>query len=182
MNQMKYRSCQKCSALFPNWITINGKKWNLRSRIFCLTCSPLGTHNTRDLNSGDYGTKLIDGVKQKRCRKCNEIKPFDQFYSKSEWGRWFASCKKCSRKNSKIRRREFKQWCVNYKGGKCLNCGYNRCLRSMDFHHLDESEKDYDISSKWKISKEKAIKELDKCVLVCRNCHGEIHDGMTSLP
>jgi hypothetical protein len=181
MNQMKYRPCKKCGKSFPNWITINGKKWNLRSRNFCLECSPIGTHNTRDLTEGDYGTKLIDGKKYKRCRECKNIKPFEEFYAKSEWGRRYAVCRSCNKIISKKRRDEFKKWCVELKGSRCIICGYNKCLRSLDFHHINESEKDYDISSNWKKSKEEIIKELDKCILLCKNCHGEVHEGILTI-
>ncbi len=181
MNKMKYKHCKKCDATFPNWMIIGTKKWNLRSRRFCLTCSPIGTHNTRDLTEGDYGTIILDGVKCKRCRKCENVKPFIEFYSKSEWGRRYSVCSECCKSTSKIRRDSCKKWCVEYKGGKCQICGYNKCMRSLDFHHSDSSQKDYEISSNWKKSKEELIKELDKCILVCRNCHGEIHEGITKV-
>jgi len=71
-------------------------------------------------------------------------------------------------------RRRVKVKLVNYKGGKCEICGYNKCISSMDFHHLDPSEKDFSISSKT-LSFDRLKNEVDKCILVCRNCHGEIH-------
>ena len=79
-------------------------------------------------------------------------------------------------------RLENKKKAVNYKGGKCVICGYNNCLRSLDFHHLEPTEKEFSIS-KFKNKKfEDLILELDKCVLVCSNCHGEIHDGLIKIP
>lgn len=181
MNKMKFRECQKCKAPFPNWLIINGKKWNLRSRMFCPNCSPIGTHNTRNLNEGDYGTKLVNGIKHKRCRECQEVKPFDEFYAKSEWGRRYAVCSFCNRELSKKRRNEFKKWCVEYKGGKCQLCGYDKYFGSLDFHHRDPNEKDFEISANWKRLKETTTIELDKCDLVCANCHREIHGGITTL-
>jgi len=65
---------------------------------------------------------------------------------------------------------------VEYLGGKCQVCGYNRCLGSLVFHHIDSSTKEFGISSKGHSrSWERVKEELDKCVLVCSNCHGEIH-------
>lgn len=64
---------------------------------------------------------------------------------------------------------------VEYKGGKCQDCGYKKSYNSLDFHHIDPSQKDFSISQvnrSWEITK----KELDKCILVCSNCHGEIHE------
>lgn len=71
--------------------------------------------------------------------------------------------------------RDNKKRCVEYKGGKCQNCGYSKCLGSLIFHHLDPTRKEFGISSrtvKWITLKT----ELDKCILLCSNCHGEIHD------
>jgi len=63
---------------------------------------------------------------------------------------------------------------VEYKGGKCEKCGYNKCVKALTFHHLDPNEKDFTISGKsWSVDKLK--KEVDKCILVCSNCHIEIH-------
>lgn len=79
----------------------------------------------------------------------------------------------------KNRRRQIKKELVDIKGGKCQVCGYNKCLRSLEFHHLDPLQKDFTISGNLKrIKREKVIKELEKCILVCSNCHGEIHDGL----
>ena len=75
--------------------------------------------------------------------------------------------------------RRKKQAAVDYLGGKCSICGYNKCIQSLDFHHVNPANKKYKpsyIIMRWTWDKVK--KELDKCVLVCKNCHGEIHFGM----
>jgi hypothetical protein len=77
------------------------------------------------------------------------------------------------------RRKRLREQAVEYKGGKCIFCGYNRCQAALDFHHLDAKEKEFGISRdgitrSWA----KTVKELDKCVLVCSNCHREIHAGI----
>lgn len=71
---------------------------------------------------------------------------------------------------------------VEYKGNKCQLCGYNRCIEAMEFHHLDFSEKEFGISQKgytrsWEIVKE----ELEKCIILCANCHREVHSGLQHL-
>lgn len=65
---------------------------------------------------------------------------------------------------------------VEYKGGKCMKCGYSKCIRALDFHHNNPEEKDFSISSYKTYAWDKVKKELDKCVLVCSNCHREIHE------
>ena len=73
------------------------------------------------------------------------------------------------------RRLEAKERAIAYLGGKCRICGYDRCPSAMAFHHMDPWEKDFEISSR--VSWEKAKPELDKCVLLCFNCHQEVHAG-----
>lgn len=74
------------------------------------------------------------------------------------------------------RRQALREQALTYKGGACQICGYSRSHAALDFHHLDPMEKDFSISSR--MTSFNAIKaELDKCVLVCANCHREIHDG-----
>lgn len=74
-------------------------------------------------------------------------------------------------------RNRVKTEAVVYKGGKCSICGYNKCQKALDFHHLNPLEKDFNISGGTR-SFESIKKELDKCVLVCSNCHTEIHSGL----
>lgn len=81
--------------------------------------------------------------------------------------------------NVKNKRKELKIRSIEYKGGKCCKCGYKKCISALEFHHMDPKEKDFGISNKgytrsWNIIKE----ELDKCILVCANCHREIHENI----
>lgn len=71
---------------------------------------------------------------------------------------------------------------VEYKGGHCIICGYNRCMSALEFHHLDQNKKDFSISvNGYTMSWEKIKNELDKCVCVCANCHREIHSGLIDI-
>ena len=80
------------------------------------------------------------------------------------------------------RRYRIKKLLVEYKGNKCQVCGYNRCLSALEFHHLDPNSKDFTIASTMKYSNLDKLKvEVDKCILVCANCHREIHAGVISL-
>lgn len=81
------------------------------------------------------------------------------------------------RKNSKLRMLEA-------MGGKCNICHYDRCVDALEFHHLDPSKKDFGVGKvrrnpkKWSL----IIEELKKCILLCSNCHREVHSGITKLP
>ena len=77
-----------------------------------------------------------------------------------------------------LRRKKIRQMLVEYKGGKCELCGYNECIDVLDLHHKDPSTKEFGISSSGLTrSWEKNKVEADKCVLLCANCHREIHAG-----
>lgn len=63
---------------------------------------------------------------------------------------------------------------IEYKGEKCEKCSYDKCVAALEFHHLGPNEKDFTISGKsW--SFERLKKEVDKCILICSNCHKEIY-------
>lgn len=71
---------------------------------------------------------------------------------------------------------------IEYKGGKCQRCNYDRCKAALEFHHRDPEEKDFSISRKgFATSWEKVKLELDKCDMLCANCHREEHDILRRL-
>ncbi|HVG21805.1 MAG TPA: HNH endonuclease signature motif containing protein [Blastocatellia bacterium] len=72
---------------------------------------------------------------------------------------------------------------VSYKGGCRQICSYDRCFEALEFHHLDPTQKDFGISKKgYTRSWEKVKNEIDKCLLLCANCHREFHAGKLQLP
>lgn len=82
-----------------------------------------------------------------------------------------------------IHRRRIKARAIEYKGGKCVLCGYDRCNAALEFHHLDKTKKGFGLSRGGRIRSWESIKaELEKCVLVCANCHREVEAGVRELP
>ena len=76
-------------------------------------------------------------------------------------------------------RQRAKARAVLLKGGKCCLCGYEKSIRALHFHHMDPCKKDFAVGAEgvtraWN----KIEEELKKCILVCSNCHCEIHDGV----
>jgi hypothetical protein len=165
-------TCKNCGKLFPITIKINGERKNLHNRKYCLECSPWGQHNTKkiEIDSTAIGVK--------KCFMCGEIKQHADFYI-HKCGRLKISayCKECSKKERIERYRCFKKKCVDYLGGKCKLCGYNKCMEALDFHHTDKNEKEFGIANIKNNNFEKVKKELDKCILLCCRCHRELHYG-----
>lgn len=81
------------------------------------------------------------------------------------------------------RRKKIRQMAVEYLGECCQICGYSKYIFALDFHHRDPKTKEFGLSERGLTrSWEKTKLELDKCILVCSNCHREIHAGITQLP
>lgn len=80
------------------------------------------------------------------------------------------------------RRKKLRLLALEYGGGKCQLCGYKKCIRALSFHHKDPNKKDFGLSARgFTRSWEKTKPELDKCLLVCANCHMEIHEGIVKM-
>ena len=65
-------------------------------------------------------------------------------------------------------------------GRKCSNCGYDRCLDAIQFHHKDPATKKFEISDSifgksGNYTEKEIIEEVNKCLLLCANCHFELH-------
>ena len=114
----------------------------------------------------------------KICEICNDK------YETNSYSRIY--CYKCSGESTRINnttrkhqktilRRSMKLQAIKLLGEKCSICGYNRCIDALEFHHKEPSEKEFKLGSgntmSWKEYKIEAL----KCVLVCSNCHKEIH-------
>jgi len=69
-------------------------------------------------------------------------------------------------------------------GSKCGICGYSKCIKALEFHHLDPSKKDFSPGAGRASSKswEKICIELRKCVMLCANCHREVHANILKIP
>ena len=64
---------------------------------------------------------------------------------------------------------------INEFGGKCQECGYNKNIAALEFHHIDPNEKEFHLGNAKTTNLDKLLLEMDKCILVCANCHRELH-------
>lgn len=79
--------------------------------------------------------------------------------------------------NQKLRGLKRRIELINYLGGKCCRCGYDKSIAALEFHHRDPESKSFSLDMR-KISgksMDELKEEADKCDLVCSNCHKEIH-------
>jgi hypothetical protein len=157
--------CKKCEKDFRNFVTIDGLIRNLCRRKYCLECSPFGKHNTKRLDVVQEAVK--EGEILRICTHCSR-----EFIVDRKKGLHGHKCNSC---NTNAQRHKRKIKCIEYKGSKCEICGYSKCVGALVFHHLNTEEKEFNIGGSHCRSWEKTKKELDKCMLLCSNCHQEIH-------
>lgn len=137
---------------------------------------------------------------EKQCYTCKETLPIDSFGTNNiRKDKKKHICKACERilrrsrylidkdriskenKKSHQKRREvfysyIKEY-MNREYFECTNCGYSHTIHApFDWHHLDTTTKEYEISSMVRHTKDKLFKELDKCILLCSNCHRILHN------
>ena len=111
------------------------------------------------------------------CNVCGETKPDDAFYfgslGQSPNKGFRKICKPCDHKGKRQRHKNAKKaWLIEH-GAKCEKCGYDRCTDALDFHHKDPSTKVFNITRVQSVTRLR--KELSKCIILCSNCHREIH-------
>lgn len=115
----------------------------------------------------------------KYCNYCKESKPLSEFYQRRGKKGGSSYCKPCTSSEALLRQRKFKAKCIEYKGGKCEICGYNKFQGALEFHHRDPTQKDFQLSKakSWTFN-ERVKNELDKCQILCSNCHKELHNEL----
>lgn len=90
-------------------------------------------------------------------------------------------CNKCQALRVKSIVDVKRQMAYAHYGDSCSICGYSRCKSALEWHHKDPKEKELNPARVFSRSWDKIMKELDKCVLLCSNCHREVHSGMAHI-
>ena len=158
----KQLKCRECNELFFQIIYIDGKKKNLQRRKFCLKCSPYGLHNTKkSLKRVEYVSLRSLSGRDYSLRSAESKRIFNQYTYMGQLKRAI------TRKLQLMAEYEY----------KCSVCGYNKCPEALEFHHKNPEEKTFNInrinlSCK---SMDECIAESKKCLLLCANCHRELH-------
>ena len=149
------KECRKCGEEIPYAVYVDGKKKSLQNRKFCLKCSPYRKHNTSPYDP-------IDRVKKG---------PYKDWPDKTKNTNILSLYKRGLNRRDKI---------LSMSGGKCINCGYDKCKRALTFHHKNREDKEFGLTlnNLWSKTWEKIEKEWSKCELLCMNCHAELEDKM----
>lgn len=158
------KTCEHCGASFPFMVVVNGRRRNLCSRRYCLTCSPFGARNT-----GTMAARQAR-VKPRACTRCGKI-----YVHRLVRGSSAVYCNGC---RTRVRLDLMRRKAVAYKGGACVRCGYNKTYAALEFHHVDPAQKLFMISRNYNRRWAVLQTELDKCILLCANCHAETHVGV----
>jgi len=158
--------CKNCNIKFPRKIIEDGKKKDLSSRSYCLTCSPRGENFGYDLRKRSTDEKYKDLYKSENsivCKICNRHYP-----RKKKNNLVCGTCRTgCRYKN--------KQRGIDLLGAKCVKC-LTEDREVLTFHHTNPNEKSFDLSANWSsINWNKVELEIKKCVLLCYNCHMKEH-------
>lgn len=147
-------SCKECGGVIPKKIVVDGKTRNLQNRTRCLKCSPFDTAQAKK------------SIEESRQRNRNKQK---NYYDRV--------VKRDGVDPTHQRRVKRKSLLVSLCGGSCQICGYKKCIANLAFHHI--RDKKFNLQTRQLTRPfDDIIKEVVKCVLVCHNCHGEIHSAM----
>jgi len=122
-----------------------------------------------------YNKGNIGNIKPHLCSKCGESDP-DNFY-----GHKRTICGKCHNQYTLKIGQDKRLYAINKMGGKCVYCGYNKYSCSLDIHHLDPSIKSKTFPGLRSWSFKRIDKEIENCVLLCKNCHSAYHAGYIDI-
>jgi len=116
-------------------------------------------------------------LRLKTCGRCGVAKSVDQFYRKPrrKRGGWQRYCKPCHNAYSIERFRQRKRDAVAYLGGQCADCGLAYPDAVFEFHHRDPLAKEFSFTKLRGRAWKTITTELDKCDLLCANCHRTRH-------
>ena len=179
---------------FGNWEVLekgqskNGKVYWICRCKKCNIIKEVQATSLRNGRSQSCGKCSIDeeninyNAKEKICEICGKS------FTTIKYGQNRKYCFECSpysykeqSKNITAIRTAIKKQLVKYKGGKCEICGYNKSLRALQFHHINPEEKDFSISNNLlngHFNMNDFYNEIDKCKLLCANCHAEEHERL----
>ncbi len=123
----------------------------------------------------------------KTCNNCNLTKSLVDFSTngKTPVGtqKYHPICRICNEEKRKEQTFLKQKLIFQMHGNTCKVCGYNKCKEALELHHVIPSTKEYTVSHLTRnfSSIDKLKVELEKCIMLCSNCHRELHAGIIKL-
>lgn len=124
-----------------------------------------------------YVIRYIMETYMKTCTKCQQTKPTTDFYAQTDRKNGASYCKSCFNSYCQERWTKRKLKAISYLGGCCRDCGYSSHHAALQFHHIDPTTKEFMWNKMRLLSWAKTVAELDKCELLCANCHAIRHSS-----
>lgn len=118
--------------------------------------------------------RMNNSIQTKYCPRCQLTKPLTDWYTRRQQ-ETSSYCKICVNAHAIQRFRNAKKKAVEYLGGSCERCGYNKYHGALHLHHRDPAQKDPTFAGLLHRRWSKIEIELQKCELLCANCHAEEH-------
>lgn len=120
-------------------------------------------------------------METKSCKACGTPKALEEFpkngFQPNGKPKYKAYCSQCL--NTKRKQKHYEKITeILAEAGQvpaCVMCGYNKNWSALCFHHMDADEKDFEINKAKTFSKARLRIEIEKCALLCHNCHMEVH-------
>jgi hypothetical protein len=120
----------------------------------------------KNANKSPKPINIKDNIYQ--CNRCQK----EYIYSRAS-GKAKIYCASCC---ITVRRQNIKKKILQQRGENCEICEYSICPRTLSFHHKNPKEKDFTVSANMEKSFDKIKHETDKCMILCANCHMELHE------
>ncbi len=156
-------NCKNC-----NQLTINAK--------FCSrSCSAIYNNKAYPKRKVEHKCKYCETAlpaTKRICSTCKSLRKDRKIIRQQSWRTNHSDYNKNYRLKKKLE-------AIESLGGCCCLCGYDKCPAALEFHHLDPSQKEFSFSSSSR-RYTNLEEELSKCILVCANCHREVHYGAES--
>lgn len=169
--------CKNCNQKFPNKTFIDGKEIYLHTRVYCLDCSPRGSKQGYELRKAETKkrtrTDSIDDNLVVVCSICSKKTIYKNKQSKHGVNKHCSTCRTLYQRHKKKRK------AVDLLGGCCKQCGETD-IDVLTFHHRDKEDKLFGISANYHARNwDLLLKEIQKCDLLCCNCHMKLHKQET---
>lgn len=169
---------KKCTVCGSSFVRTPSEMKDSTTGLFFCSSSCAATHNNKaypkkikQIKVKQIKVKLEPFSKEQHCKICGDPLTKETAYVGKSKRTFKTVCKKCRIKKVCDDWIQLKKDVVKQMGGKCQDCGGIFTYQLYDFHHLDPSKKEYGWTKMKMFNKAKRDKELEKCVLLCGNCH-----------